>query len=156
MNLQKTANWQTIATGLKAIKTPDLKMTTTNYQQQATDFLKATNTTFKSIYLSHDFYFDDDKEARDIYKISLKNDRHKYSFKFGQSIVNTGTHPTAYDVLACLQKYEVGTFENFCGDFGYDIDSRKAYKTYKAVMKEWKNIELLFTSEQLELLQKIN
>lgn len=66
------------------------------------------------------------------------------------------TPPSAYDVLSCLQKYEVGTFDNFCSEFGYDTDSRTAYKTYKAVMKEWKNVELLFTPEQLELLQEIS
>lgn len=43
--------------------------------------------------------------------------------------------PTEYDVLACLTKNEVGTFENFCSEFGYDTDSRTAKKTYKAVLK---------------------
>lgn len=131
-------------------------MTTTDYQKQALDFLKTTQTTFRSTYKTHDFYFSDDKDTRDIYTITLKNDRHKYRFNFGQSIENQGQHPTAYDVLACLTKYEVGTFENFCNDYGYDLDSRKAYKMYKSVMKEWKNIELLFTPEQLEQLQEIN
>ncbi len=31
-------------------------------------------------------------------------------------------HPTAYDILACLTKYEVGTFDDFCSNFGYDTD----------------------------------
>lgn len=65
-------------------------------------------------------------------------------------------HPSAYDVLACLQKYEVGTFENFCADFGYDTDSRKAVRTYKAVRKEWNNLRKLFTDDQLTELQEIN
>lgn len=128
---------------------------TTDYQKQANDFLKATNTTFKSSFKKHDLYFQDDKEERDIYTIVLKNDIHKFRFNFGQSIANTGLHPTAYDVLCCLQKYDVGTFQNFCEDFGYDTDSRKAYKIYKAVLREWKNIELLFTPEQIEQLQEI-
>lgn len=63
--------------------------------------------------------------------------------------------PTAYSVLACLQKYEVGTFENFCSEFGYDTDSRKAHKTYKAVVKEWENVQKLFSGTQLEQLQEI-
>ena len=28
--------------------------------------------------------------------------------------------PDEYDVLACLVKYDVGTFEDFCLEFGYD------------------------------------
>jgi hypothetical protein len=63
--------------------------------------------------------------------------------------------PDLYSVLSCLQKYEVGTFEDFCSDFGYDNDSRTAEKTYKAVVKEFKGMENLFNSDELELLQMI-
>lgn len=128
----------------------------TDYNKQAIDFLNATSTSFDVAFKKHDFYFPDDKEQRDIFRITLKNKLHTYRFNFGQSVANAGITPKPYDVLSCLTKYEVGTFENFCSDYGYDIDSRKAYKTYKAVMKEWKNIELLFTPEQIELLQEIN
>lgn len=127
-----------------------------DYQQQAIDFLKATETTFTSTYKDHDFYFPGDEYTRDIYNIVLKNKAHRYRFTFGQSIANAGKHPTAYEVLSCLQKYDVGTFDDFCSDFGYDTDSRKAYKAYKAVLREWKNVGLLFTTEQLEMLQAID
>ena len=64
--------------------------------------------------------------------------------------------PSAYDVLACLQKYDVGSFANFCGDFGYDADSKKAEKVYFAVQEEWDGLRRLFTAEQLAQLQEIN
>ena len=67
-----------------------------------------------------------------------------------------GEAPTLYDILSCLQKYEVGTFEDFCGDFGYDQDSRTALKTYKAVVKEYDKVCSLFSNEELEVLQMIN
>lgn len=127
----------------------------TNYEQQAQDFLQSTNTKFSTSFKAHDFYFPEDKGARDIYYVTLKNDRHRYRFTFGQSITNAGKAPTPYAVLASLTKCEVGTFEDFCSDYGYDTDSRKAYKTYKAVLREWKNIEKLYTSEELEQLQEI-
>lgn len=59
--------------------------------------------------------------------------------------------PTAYDVLACLQKYDVGTFEDFCGDYGYDNDSIKSLKTYKAVKKEYENVIKMFGDVMNEL-----
>jgi hypothetical protein len=71
-------------------------------------------------------------------------------------IIHYPTAPTAYDILACLQKYEVGTFENFCGDFGYDTDSIKAHKVYKAVENEYLNISRLFNEPEIEELQEIN
>lgn len=63
--------------------------------------------------------------------------------------------PTAYGVLACLQKHEVGSFENFCGDFGYNVDSRKAEKIYNAVLKEWQEVQKLWSDEEIALLQEI-
>lgn len=47
-----------------------------------------------------------------------------------------GKAPTLYDVIACIQKYDVGTFEDFCGEFGYDTDSRRALSTFLAVQAE--------------------
>lgn len=129
----------------------------TDYNKQAEQFLTATSTAFTAKFKTHGMYFENDKYSRDIYIITLKNGRHRYRFTFGQSLNNSGTDtaPTAYDVLSCLTKYPVYSFEDFCDDYGYDTDSRKAYKTYKAVLREWKNIELLFDSEELELLREI-
>lgn len=126
-----------------------------SYEQQARDFLKATKTEYACFYFDHKPYFPDDKESRDIYTVRLRNFNHSYMFKFGQSIANTGKAPSAYSVLACITKYDPGTFEQFCGDYGYDTDSRKAEKTYKAVVEEWQNIRTLFTPEELEKLQEI-
>jgi len=66
-----------------------------------------------------------------------------------------GVQPTAYDILACLTKHDPGTFEEFCSEFGYDEDSRKAEKTYKAVKDEYMNVCSLFSDEELNELQEI-
>jgi hypothetical protein len=64
--------------------------------------------------------------------------------------------PSEYDILACITKYDPGTFNDFCSDFGYDNDSKKAEKTYFAIQEEWENVRRIFTEEQLEELQEIN
>jgi len=129
------------------------------YEKQAIDFLNATNTSLTVKFKEHSSYFDKTEKARDIFTCVLKNDLHRYRFTFGQSFnlsTGDGTNtPTPYDVLACITKYEVSSFENFCSEYGYDTDSRSAYKTYKAVLREWKNLEKLFTLEQIEMLQEI-
>lgn len=56
--------------------------------------------------------------------------------------------PTAYDILACLQWYEVGTFEDFCSEFGYDTDSRKAEATWIAVADQYRNLCRVFPSQE--------
>ena len=63
---------------------------------------------------------------------------------------------TEYDVLACLTKYDPGTHEDFCADFGYDTDSIRGLKTYVAVQKEYHELCRIFTPEQLEAMQEIS
>jgi hypothetical protein len=181
--------------------------------EQAELSLNEAGVTFKAEFLKHGKHFEDDKDERDIYKITLEREGRSYSFNFGQSLQNSGKWmayrhikgyeriyqssknislfneevlktvselnktsrkpnrlltresnigknpdfkaPDCYDVLACLTKYDPGTFEDFCGDFGYDEDSRTAEKTYKAVKNEFLNLERLFTPAQMEKLQEI-
>jgi hypothetical protein len=63
--------------------------------------------------------------------------------------------PTAYDVLVCITKYDPGTFEEFCSEFGCDTDSRKAEKTYNAVCDEWRKVRSFFKDSEIEQLQEI-
>ena len=64
--------------------------------------------------------------------------------------------PNAYDILSCLTKYDVGLFEDFCSEFGYDVDSRPAEKTYKAVVKEYEGLSKLYSDEELEEMSEIS
>ena len=134
-------------------------MTTTIYQQQATDFLNATSTAFKATFKASLHPTWDKEYLHDAFTCTLVNEQHKYRFTFYQSRnESTGTGenlPTAYDVLAGIEKYEVTDFADFCSNYGYDEDSRAAYKTYKAVKREWENVNKLITADQLELLQEI-
>lgn len=63
--------------------------------------------------------------------------------------------PSAYDVLSCLTKSDPGTFKDFCGDYGYNDDSIKAFETYRAVQDEWAAVGRMF-NDCLEELQEIN
>lgn len=155
-----------------------------DYLKQAQDFLGKTRTKLEIDYIGHGHYFEDDKETRDIYRFTLTRDGRKYTAKFGQSIVHSGTAtsnfeltkqakldgdwprkgtiarkrqaPTAYDILSCLNKYEPRTFEDFCGNFGCDTDSRKAERVYFAVQKEWDGIRRIWSEKEREQLAEIN
>ncbi len=63
--------------------------------------------------------------------------------------------PTVYDVLACLTKYDPGTFDEFCSDFGYDNDSRRVERIYFSVVEEYQNMKRIFTEPQLEKLREL-
>ncbi len=127
------------------------------YNKQAEKFLKETGTEFKVKFVKNGLYFDDDTEPRDIYLITLNRGYREFSFKFGQSINNNEKQikPTAYDFLSCVEKYGYINFEDFCNEFVYDKDSRKAEKTFKAVQEEFNKIRMLFNDLEIEKLQEI-
>jgi hypothetical protein len=62
----------------------------TDYDKQAEEFLKATGTEFKTEFLRHGKHLIDDKETRDIYRVTLKRGNREYSTEFGQSLADSG------------------------------------------------------------------
>ena len=51
---------------------------------------------------------------------------------------------------------KIGTFGDFCSEFGYDLDSIAAKKTYKKVKKQNLKFETFYDSFELNLLQQIH
>lgn len=125
-----------------------------NYLQQANDFAKKHNVKMKINSVNYCKHFSDDKEERYVFIITLSRNGKKYTFNFGQSIAAGSKEPTMYDILTCLEKYESIDFEDFCSNYGYDSDSIKALKTYKAVDREYKAVVRLF-GDIMEELQEI-
>ena len=125
------------------------------YHKAATLAQNSLNVKFTILSTEYKKHFQDDKHPRHVFKIKLQRGRNSYSFQFGQSIQADAEEPTIYDVLTCLTKYDPGTFEDFCYEFGYDEDSRKAEKIYKAVCKEFEGMKRLFSSEELNALSYI-
>lgn len=65
--------------------------------------------------------------------------------------------PTAYSVLAgmSIDANCPDTFEEWCGEYGYDTDSRKAEAQYRLCKDHAYKLVRFFTSEELEGLQDI-
>jgi len=122
-----------------------------DYQQQAIDFAIKHGVTLKVGKPTYGKHFPDDKQSRYIFRCTLERNGVEYSFNFGQSLASGNTEPTMYDVLTCLEKYDHPTFEDFCGEFGYDTDSRSAEKTYDAVRTEYEAVVVLFGDVMDEL-----
>ncbi len=125
-----------------------------NYQELPSQFAQKHG--IKLVINSSEYrpYFADDKESRYVFNCTLTRNKKRYTFDFGQSIFSGNTEPNIYDVLTCMQKYDVGSFEDFCGEFGYSEDSRSAERIYKAVCKEYEAVNRLF-GDIIEELQEI-
>ena len=71
------------------------------------------------------------------YKVTLRLGSRTLTVPFFKGSANM-SEPSAADVLYCLCSDAYSgelSFEHFCSEFGYDLDSRKAEATYKACVK---------------------
>lgn len=127
--------------------------TANDYEKQALNFAKKYGVKLQILDSEYKTKWGEE-QRRWVFKCKLSRNRKSYVFEFGQSIANGSKEPTIYGILACLVKSDPETFDNFCSIFGYDIDSRNAGKTYKAVCKEFAAVERLF-SDVMDELQEI-
>lgn len=130
------------------------------YHKIGNEFIEKHGIKFTTEFIKYGRHFEGDRDLRDVFKVKFSRGVKSFSLKFGQSIVNTtgsgGNPPKAYDVLACLTKYDPGSFENFVDEYGYQEDSRNAKKAWKAIVKEWEKVSKFFTEEELSELSDIS
>jgi hypothetical protein len=75
---------------------------------------------------------------------------------FSQGSAHT-ENPTLEDVLDCLALDASGVenakdFEDWCGEYGYDIDSRKAEKIYNVCKQQAEQLKTLLGTDAYEQL----
>lgn len=111
------------------------------YIEHANEFCRKYGVTIDWEYQGKDINDDcDDGKYRNKWKFTICRGGKKYSGMFWDSVNNTQKgcpQPSAYDLLACLEKYDPYTFKDFCDEFGYDSDSRRSKRTYKEVCREY-------------------
>lgn len=140
--------------------------TTTDYQLQAKEYLakygieisiKATNSGKCPPFCDGKHIHGD--EYRVTMKRALTGARLTFPFWNSQRDSEQGKAPTAYAVLACagsdLSCPE--EFDEFCAEFGYDTDSRKAEKTFRLCAAFGRKLRAFFDNEEMQAeLQTIN
>lgn len=150
-------------------------MERTDYEKQAEDFLNNYGLTLQAAFKGDKCPpWDDEKHIHgDRYRVTIKRkvwthtrlDSHgevrpnSVSFDFWNSYRDSGEGktPTVYDVLSCISGdvYCADTFEDFCSEFGYDIDSRKAEQTYRRCKILASKLSRFFTDIEIRDLQEI-
>lgn len=79
-------------------------------------------------------------------------------FKYHEMKATEKSHavkPSVYDVLTSLQSYVPESFDDFCSNFGYDTDSRRAEATYQAVKEQVTALQTLFSDDEMQMLADI-
>ena len=134
------------------------------YTQQAEDFLTKTETRIRIDKVSPQWekpiWAKNGGDYGLHYRVTLENIKGKvYSFDYWGSIADKkkNKRPTRYNVLACLNTYDLGSsFNDFCDAYGYDTDSKLATETYKTVIEQAQELKKLYTEPELNALNEIN
>lgn len=95
----------------------------------------------------------DHKVNQDIWSCTLLYNGMGYDFPFYKGIGNKGAAPTVDEVLYCLASDAHGvkdnSFEEWCREYGYDDDSRKALRIFEACEETAQELERLFGTDLL-------
>ncbi len=84
----------------------------------------------------------DDSSKMDHWKCTLRQpDGRRMTVTFSKGSGHHGEEPEAAEVLDCLASDSSGienaqSFEDWCGEYGYDTDSRKAEKIFKTCERQ--------------------
>lgn len=129
-------------------------MKTSEYEQQAIDFLNKTNTKLLVRFLEHGKYFIDDKDERDIFEVKMTRGTREYIFKYGASIADYErmlksifgeSSNTYYAENVINSKYNDGTA----------IKEKMKYTKLRAKMSEWNEAGQNFTPSVYGILSSL-
>lgn len=142
----------------ESIKNEDIKLCC-EYSEEKTKIKEIFKDLLMAIeYKQTGVYFDDDKEQRDIYNITLERKGEKISFTFGQSLADTEIHkkPRAYDILVCVSSdyFCPNSFKDFCSEYGYNEDSIKTQALFSRCKEQRNQLRLIFTEDEAQALPR--
>lgn len=111
------------------------------------EFVKENNIRINVEYADRNPNMSDDDWSRSAfhYKTVLKRKNKQMTVYFSKGSALT-EEPTVEEVLNSIAMDSVSylngdSFEDFCSEFGYDTDSRRAEKTYNAVIRQGEKAE---------------
>ena len=91
------------------------------------------------------------------WKVTLKHGGRQMTLTFSKGSGHKGVPPSAPEVLECLKSdfFLAGyDFEDWCSDLGYETDSRRAEKIYKACDRQSRKLEKFLGDDLLDELME--
>lgn len=88
------------------------------------------------------------------WRCTLRYAGRRMSVMFYQGMAHTAA-PTAAEVIECLASDAAGSegsFAEWCGEYGYDTDSRKALATYRQIRRQANRLGELLGSDYQSVL----
>lgn len=122
-----------------------------DYNKEIIKILNKSGIETDIAYITRSYTNWDKDNLHNQYKVVLKRGNEQMQFDFWDSLYNTQNNirPSTYDVIACLEWYDIYDFEDFCLNFGYNTDSIKAFEIYKTYQKQQKELFKLIPEEKI-------
>lgn len=97
----------------------------------------------------------DDSDSMDHWRCTIRAPKGKtMRVYFSKGVGHHGAEPTLAEVLDCLASDSAGvantSFEEWCGEYGYDTDSRKALRTYRVCDRQAERLKDFLGSASFE------
>ena len=132
------------------------------YDEQADKFLKDNNLIMeiKEDMQSPPPWYKEDKRDYGIkYRVTIKDGSRSVTFPFWNSVYARDRKEKLkpYSVLACISGdvYCPETFEDFCSEYDYDTDSRRAERTFHESDVFARKLRAFFTEDEISQLVEI-
>jgi hypothetical protein len=108
--------------------------------RMAADWIDQNGVKMAGRFVGHDLYFHDDKQARDIWKITISRGPRRFTIRFGQSIVDSenGIPPCVTDVLCCLPKCDPGSLNDYIDEYGECDADEMTVAQHRQMRASWK------------------
>ena len=121
------------------------------------DFIKSAGITMTVTPSDANPYMDDDRNPMDHWKCTLHAGRSRMGLYFSKGRGHNGNAPTVAEVLDCLASDSASVenatnFEDWCGEYGYDTDSRKAERTFKQCGRQAAQLRVLLGNSAYQTL----
>lgn len=132
------------------------------------DFIASNGITAEVKPVDTNPHLDDDRNPMDHWRVTLRRPGHKMTVYFSMGRGHNGKMPEAADVLDCLASDSASIanaqsawadapaprdpFTDWCSEYGYDTDSRKAYRTFKVCQRQADRLSKFLGSEAYEQL----
>jgi len=110
------------------------------------DFIKSAGLSMSAAWTDHNPNMDDEGRApMDHWRCTIRSGKSRMSLVFSMGAGHDGKRPELADVLDCLASEAAGlensqNFDDWCAEYGYDTDSRRAERTFKAIERHTRSL----------------
>jgi len=111
------------------------------------EFIKSAGLSMNATWTDHNPSMED-SATMDHWRCTIRSGKSRMSLVFSMGVGHNGKQPELADVLDCLASDASGLhnaegFNDWCNDYGYNTDSRRAEKTFRAIKRQSERLQNL-------------